>query len=75
MGGLTARGHNFNHGFHQSSVSQDENQCFPCGMVLDKEMIAKIIRGIETEGYLLSWLVGWSVGWLPSSKTDSRFLK
>ena len=33
---------------------------FPCGMVVDKEIIAKIcslIRGIEREGYLSSWLV------------------
>ena len=43
------------------SESQDENRCFPCGMVVDKEIIAKIcslIRGIEREGYLSSWLVG-----------------
>ena len=39
-------------------------------MVVDKEIIAKIcslIRGIEREGYLFSWLVGW---WL-SSNTES----
>ena len=44
-----------------SSESQDENRCFPCGMVVDKEIIAKIcflIRGIEREGYLSSCLVG-----------------
>ena len=45
----------------QSSVSQDENRCFPCGVVVDKEIITKIcslIRGIEWESYLPSWLVG-----------------
>ena len=45
----------------RSSVSQDENRCFPCGMVVDKEIITKIcslIRGIERESYLPSWLVG-----------------
>ena len=48
-----------------STCAQDENQCFPCGMVVDKEIIAKIcslIRGIERQGYLSSsWLVGWLV--------------
>ena len=41
-------------------MSQDENRCFPCGMVVDKEIKAKIcslIRGIEREGYLSGWLV------------------
>ena len=45
----------------RSSVSQDENRCFPCGVVVDKEIITKIcclIRGIESESYLPSWLVG-----------------
>ena len=42
-------------------TSPCKNRCFPCGMVVDKEIIAKIcslIRGIEREGYSSSWLVG-----------------
>jgi len=41
-------------------VSQDENWCFPCVMVLDKEIIVKIcslVREIVRQGYLSSWLV------------------
>ena len=54
-----------------STCAQDENRCFPCGMVVDKEIIAKIcslIRGIERQGYLSSWFVGW---WLSSNTGSS----
>ena len=39
----------------------EENRCFPCVMVVDKEIIAKIcslITEIEREGYFSTWLVG-----------------
>ena len=42
-------------------LTPPDNRCFPCGIVVDREIIAKIcclIRGIEREGYLSSWLVG-----------------
>ena len=51
------------HGFHRSSMSQDENRCYPYGMVVAKEIITKIcplVRGTEREGCLCSWLGGWS---------------
>ena len=46
--------------FTLALFARDENWCFPCGRVVDKEIITKIsslIRGIEREGYLSSWLV------------------
>ena len=46
--------------YAQSSISHNKKRCFPYGMVVDKEITAKIcslIWGIERDGYLPSWLV------------------
>ena len=47
--------------FTLALFAQDENQCFPCGMVIDKEIIAKICSLIRELKERVTCLVGWLV--------------